>query len=195
MTFLQPILALDRSVFLFLNGLHAGFLDPVMFWATKPVVWLPLFLVLLYFTIRTFRWKTLAIILSVVAVVTVSDQMANLSKDQFKRFRPSQDPGLEAAVHTVNGYRGGLYGFYSGHGSSTMAVAVFLIFLFRGRYRWLAPVILSWAVIMGYTRIYLGVHYPGDVLAGMLMGVLIGRTGAAGCYALFRLQETPRSRS
>jgi undecaprenyl-diphosphatase len=181
MSFIEVIRHIDLSVFLFLNGLHSPFFDVFMSWATKPVVWLPLFLVLLFLTIREFRWKTLLIVVSAALLITLSDQLSNVSKRTTQRLRPSQDASIQVTVHTVDGYRGGLYGFYSGHASSTMALAVFLVLLFRGRYRWLAPVIFSWAVLMAYTRIYLGVHYPGDILAGMAAGALIGWGISAFC--------------
>jgi undecaprenyl-diphosphatase len=87
---------------------------------------------------------------------------------------PQIEPEIEQLVHSVNDYKGGQYGFFSAHASTNFAIAIFLIFLFRGRYRWMIPVLLVWASIMAYSRIYLGVHYPGDILAGLIVGGILG---------------------
>ncbi|MCK9203983.1 MAG: phosphatase PAP2 family protein [Bacteroidales bacterium] len=167
------LIHIDQQAFLFLNGLHCPFLDTVMFWGTKSLIWLPLFLFLLYLTIRKYRWQTLWILLFTALMVTFSDQLANVFKEWIARPRPSHEPGL-TGVNTVNGYSGGMFGFYSGHASTTMAIAVFMIVLLQDRYRFLLPLLLLWAVFMSYTRIYLGVHYPLDILTGMALGAMIG---------------------
>jgi len=182
---LTPIVHADQSLFLSLNSLHCPFLDPVMYWGTKTIVWLPLFLLLLYFTIRTYKWKTVTVILTLTLTLLLSDQFANLAKSSVKRLRPSHEASLVQVIHTVNDYTGGQYGFYSSHASNTMAIAVFLILLLRTRYRRIAMLILPWTLFMSYTRIYLGVHYPGDILAGMLVGGVLGWIGAQGCGYLF----------
>jgi undecaprenyl-diphosphatase len=105
-------------------------------------------------------------------MILVSDQVANLAKITFERLRPSNEPGLP--VHIVNAYKGGLYGFYSSHASNTFSIAVFLVVLLVKRFRWIGWITLPWALLMSYTRIYLGVHFPGDILAGIAMGCLIG---------------------
>jgi len=171
---LEKLLTADRTLFLALNGLHASWLDPIMYWASNPLVWLPLFMFLLYITIRTFRIKTLTVILGLVLMITVSDQLTNLVKNETKRLRPSHEPAIEANVHTVSEYRGGIYSFYSAHASNTFAVAVFLIILLHRKYRFLYIVLIGWASLMSYTRIYLGVHYPLDILTGVVAGCLIG---------------------
>ena len=105
-------------------------------------------------------------------MILVSDQLSNLAKETFQRLRPSHEPGL--MVHLVNAYKGGLYGFYSGHATNNFSIAVFLIVLAGKRFKWVWMVALPWALLMSYTRIYLGVHFPGDILAGAIMGSLIG---------------------
>jgi len=149
-------------------------LDPVMFWVSKTLVWLPLFVVILFLVIRTFHWKTIIVILSAALLITLSDQLTNLSKNGFQRLRPSQETNLVTKVHTVNHYQGGQYGFYSAHASNTFAIAIFLMVLFKRKYRCLTVFLLGWAALMSYSRIYLGVHYPGDILAGILIGSLLG---------------------
>ena len=163
---------IDRSLFLFLNGIHSPFFDRLMFQATKTMLWLPLYLVFFYLVFRQYKWKTLIVLAIVALMILASDQLANLFKETFRRLRPSNEPGLP--VHIVNAYKGGLYGFYSSHASNTFSVAVFLIVLLGKRYRWVWITALPWALTMSYSRIYLGVHFPGDILAGMAMGCLLG---------------------
>lgn len=184
----ENLIHIDQSVFFFLNSLHCPFFDQVMFWGTQTLVWLPLFLLLLYITIRTYKWKATALILSLALTITISDQCANLAKTSVLRLRPSNNPELSARVHIVNEYRGGQFGFYSSHASNTMAIAIFLILLLKNRYRWVAVVLLPWALFMSYTRVYLGVHYPADLLAGMIAGGILGWAGAQFCGYLLSFQ-------
>lgn len=186
---------LDHSVFLFLNGWHSPVIDLVMYWGTQKLVWFPLFLLMLYFTIRIYRLNTITIILVFIITITISDQSANIAKSNVQRLRPSNDPRISEQVHVVNGYRGGQFGFYSSHASNTMAIAIFLILLLRSRYRWVAAVLLPWALFMSYTRVYLGVHYPGDLLTGMIAGAVIGWLGAQLCGYLISLRFFDRSDS
>jgi undecaprenyl-diphosphatase len=170
---------IDHSLFLFLNGFHNPFFDRMMFRFTNPLIWLPLFLFFLFLVIRQYRWQTIIILVITALMILVSDQMANLVKAATQRLRPSNEPGL--MVHIVNAYKGGVYGFYSSHASNTFSVALFLIMILGKRYKWIWMVTLPWALLMSYTRIYLGVHFPGDILvgivAGCLVGVLFGKLG------------------
>jgi len=163
---------IDRSVFLFLNGLNAPWLDPVIFYASKSMLWLPVYLFFLFLVIRKYKWQTILVLVFATVMILVSDQLCNLSKELFQRLRPSNEPGL--TVHLVNAYKGGMYGFYSAHASNSFAIAVFMIMLVGKQYKYFFLPVLLWALFMAYTRIYLGVHYPGDTLAGILIGSLIG---------------------
>jgi undecaprenyl-diphosphatase len=182
---LEKLDQIDRSVFLFLNGLNSDPLDVVMFWGTRGLVWLPLFLFLLYLTIRTFKWQTLWILLFTAILIGISDQLSVFFKEWIARPRPTHNTGV-TGIHIVNGYTGGQFGFYSSHASTTMAVAVFLVLMMKSRFPFLLPLMLFWAVFMSYTRIYLGVHYPGDILVGILIGAAIGYTGALVCKGFLR---------
>ena len=171
---------IDRQLFVFLNGLHSPVMDTVMSWLTMGLLWLPLYLLILYLVIRQYRWRTLWVFVFAALLITASDQISVVVKESVLRLRPSQDATL-CCVHIVNGYKGGLYGFYSSHASNTMGIAVLLIFVLGRRYRFMGPVVILWAVIMSYTRIYLGVHYPGDILAGWIVGCILGTLFGLAC--------------
>jgi len=179
MGIVESLNQIDHSMFFFLNGLHCSFLDPLIYWGTQSLVWIPLYLLLLFIVIRNFKWRTLWILLFAALMILVSDQLSNLFKEWISRPRPTHEPGLPG-IHTVHGYTGGEHGFYSAHASNTMALAIFLIFLLKDRYKILTLLLFLWALFMGYTRIYLGVHFPGDIVAGFIIGGLIG-------YGTFRL--------
>jgi undecaprenyl-diphosphatase len=182
---LEALLSIDRSLFFFLNGLHCPFVDPIMFWGTKTLMWLPLFLLFFYFVFKKYKWQTLWVLLIIALMILVSDQLSNVFKEWFARPRPTHKEGL-TGIHTVYGYTGGEYGFYSGHASNSMAIAIFLILILRNKYRYFSALILSWAAFMAYTRIYLGVHYPLDILAGCLAGSLIGFCSGLLCLRFVR---------
>lgn len=171
---MEYLKTLDTSLFLLLNGWHNPFFDKFFFYATEFLYWIPLYILLIVLVIRTFRWKSILLIIGLALMITVSDQAANVSKNTAQRLRPTHESQLEQRVHTVNGYKGGTFGFYSAHASTNFAVALFLILFLHKHYRWITPVLLVYASIMAYSRIYLGVHYPGDILAGTAIGLFLG---------------------
>lgn len=162
----------DTQLFLFLNGLHTPFMDRVMWFVSGKIQWLPLYLVILALFIHRFRWRTLWILLGTAVLITMSDQATtHLFKETLQRLRPCHQPQLAGLVHLVNDYCGGMYGFVSGHASNSFAIAVFTGMFVRHRYYWMG--ILCWATLVGYSRIYLGVHFPGDIIGGAVLGSLL----------------------
>ena len=167
--------AIDQQLFLWLNGLHADWLDPVMVSITAMWVWIPLYALLLFMVFKQYGKRGWWILLAVVLVILCTDQLsAHVCKPLFHRLRPCFNPDLEGLVHLPKGLPGGRYGFVSSHAANTFGIAAFLTAVLRKRWRWIGWVLYFWAFLSSYSRIYVGVHYPGDILAGAILGILIG---------------------
>lgn len=167
--------SIDSRLFLWLNGQHAGWLDTVIVSITEMWPWIPIYILLAYLVIKQYGRKSLWIFLAVGLVILCSDQLsAHVCKPLFHRLRPCFNPELEGLVHLPKGLPGGRYGFVSSHAANTFAVATFLTAALRKGYRSIGWWLFAWALISSYSRIYIGVHYPGDVLAGAVLGILVG---------------------
>ena len=182
---LETLKMLDQNLLLTLTVHHNSFFDPIMWLFSDKLFWAPLYAWFLWLLYKQFPRHYWTVILAVILMIVASDQFCNLAKNGVMRLRPSQDPGIQAMVHIVNDYRGGMYGFYSGHASNAFAVALFMITIAGKKLKYLVPVCLLYATLTAYSRIYLGVHYPGDILIGALDGTLLG-TGFALLHAYFR---------
>jgi undecaprenyl-diphosphatase len=186
---IQPFIELDKILLLQWNGSDSLFWDGFMWVSTSTFIWIPLGIVLLYVIIRNNSPKEAFItLLAIALVITLADQISSgICKPLFARFRPTQDPEIMYLVDTVNGYRGGRYGFISSHAANTFAMAVFVSLLTKSKR--LAVVLLSWAVLNAYSRIYLGVHYPVDILFGTIAGCLVGW----GIYQIYKRLNVRKS--
>ena len=171
---IDHLIEIDEQLFLILNRMHDSWLDPVMWLFSKTEASIPLYAFLLFHIHRVYKEKTWGILLSVGLLILMTDQFTSgLMKPFFERLRPSHEPALEGMVHLVNGYSGGSYGFASSHAANTFGIAMFLSCILKKEKPWISWLFL-WAAFVSYTRIYLGVHYPGDILVGALVGVLFG---------------------
>jgi len=163
----------DWNLFLYLNSYNSPFWDQVMWIISGKLVWAPLYLAIVWLFFRDSGRKTLIIFLFILAAITLSDQLSvHAFKDVFMRLRPCHEPALEGMVHIVNGKCGGQFGFVSSHAANSFTIALFSLLLLKRR--WFTISIISWAALVSYSRVYLGVHYPGDILGGALLGALIG---------------------
>jgi undecaprenyl-diphosphatase len=175
--------AIDIKLFAFLNGRHSEFFDQVMWFVSGVPQWIPLYLLILAWIIYRFRRKSLLIILALALLIALSDQTSVQIKMAVDRLRPCQNPDIRDWVHIVKGHCGGMFGFVSSHAANTFAFAVFTSLLLKNRIY--VIFILLWASVVSYSRIYLGVHYPGDVLCGAILGVIL----ACLVYGLYRVGE------
>lgn len=171
---MDRIIEWDVEAFLWLNDLHATWLDPVMYFLTHTAAWTPLFLLLLYLIVKVFGKYSWICLIGLTLTIVCADQVtSSLMKPHFERLRPSRDPAISEMVHIVNDYRGGRFGFASSHAANTFGVATLLVLLLRKRYPFIGWLFL-WAALVSYTRIYLGVHYPGDLIVGGALGAFFG---------------------
>jgi undecaprenyl-diphosphatase len=173
---IEQLIDLDKRLLLFLNGFHTSWLDPMMFLISNTLFWLPLYLWLIFATQKKYQKATWLILAGGIVTILLADQTtASLMKPYFARLRPSHDPSLKDQLHLVtdfngNIYFGGLYGFASSHAANTFGTALFFFFFLKPFYRW-TGLLFAWAALMTYTRIYLGVHFPGDILVGAMVGI------------------------
>ena len=174
---MEALSTIDSDLFLFLNGLHADWMDGVMVLITQMWVWLPLYLLLIYWTVKQYGKRCWWIFLAVALVVLCSDQLsAHVCKPLFQRLRPCYNTDLQGLIHLPKGMAGGQYGFVSSHAANTFAIAAFLTAALRKNYKWMGIALYLWAFISSYSRIYIGYHYPGDILCGAVLGILVGLT-------------------
>ena len=169
------LIDLDTSVFLWFNGMHTPLLDDFMMIFTGRFVWVPMYLAIAALLFKTFGRRLAVIyILGIALAITATDQTcATLIRPIVERLRPSNlENPLSALTQVVDGYRGGSYGFPSCHAANSFALATFVALLIK-RPR-ISGAIFIWAVANSYSRLYLGVHYPGDLLVGAAIGSAYG---------------------
>jgi undecaprenyl-diphosphatase len=170
---------LDVAVFLALNGWHAAWADPVQVAISERWVFLPLYAWALY-TFWSHEGRRIGWLLAALALLVLAcDQGSNLLKALTQRPRPCHEPELAGLVHTVRWSCGGAFGFVSGHAANSMGPALFLHRLLPPGQRALRAAMALYVLAIGYSRVYLGRHYPGDVLGGWLLGAALGLAAAA----------------
>lgn len=188
---LEQLEQLDRQLTLSINGSHSLFIDGVAITATSTTTWIPVACVLLYVIIHNNEMKNIGwLLLGMVLCILLADQGASsICKPLVARWRPANDPHLMYLVDVVNDYRGGRYGFFSSHAANTFAIATFTGLIVRDARLGIA--LTSWALLNCWTRIYLGVHYVGDIAVGIIYGTIIGALVWRGAAQLIPRLRTP----
>ena len=202
---MNTLISLDQQWLLAINGWHAEWADVLMWYVSKSTTWLPLYALLVGFVVYKFgiQWylstqntsnyrftallRVLIVFAGFAVAVGLSDFISSgIIKPWVSRLRPTHEPALAGMLHLVNGYTGGMYGFVSSHAANTMACALLFSLLYRNKYATVA--LMLWVALNCYSRMYLGVHYPGDIIGGLLVGTLIaGMTYAVARHLLKRL--------
>ena len=171
----------DSTLFLFINGMHAPFFDGIMFAISYKFTWVPLYIAVLYMVIKHWKRESIWIILALIFCIVIADQVSSgFIKHLVERLRPSHASHLTGLVHLVNGYSGGLYGFVSSHAANSFGFALLSSLIFRQKNY--SILLFVWAVLTAYSRVYLGVHYPLDIVGGIIVGVL----AALLCFATIK---------
>ena len=182
---MESLIELDQELFLYLNNLGTSFFDPFWLFITNKFASIPLYLLLTFLLYKNIGVKKTILALVVVAImITLTDQLSYAVKHSVMRLRPCGEPALQSMARFIADC--GSYGYFSGHATSSFALAIFLGMIFRKHYKYMFSGLIIWAVFVSYSRIYVGVHYPGDVLTGALVGILI----ALLFYALYGFLKT-----
>ena len=178
---MNTIVQKDRELLIFLNNLGSPSWDSLWLLATNKLTFVPMYMVLLYLMCRPLNKKGIAIlIITIGLMILFTDQVTNLFKLSFERLRPCSQEGVFELIR--QGKCRATYGFFSGHSSNSMATAIFVGLMLRPLYNKLISILIIWSIIVGYSRIYLGLHYPLDVLCGLSFGVFSG-------FLYFRLYQ------
>ncbi len=180
MNLFEQLLEFDKNLLLCLNSYHSPLWDNFFWIITTTAVWLPLYFTLAYIFIKNYSVRGVWFVVFIAILIVLCDQISSsIFKVFFERLRPSREPFLRDIVHIVGNKRGGMYSFVSSHATNSFGLAMFLSLIFRNR--WFNVVIFFWATLFSYSRIYLGLHYPGDILGGAILGISI----AGMVYALY----------
>lgn len=172
---METLLRFDTELFLFFNGLHVSWADRLVYFISQVWFWIPLYLLLIFLIFKQYRKEAWKVLLAFILTIILSDQTCNFVKNSVCRYRPSHTEVMAKDIHLVkkldgNLYYGGKYGFPSAHASNSMALAILVIFFLSKRKKWVIAAMLFWSLLMAYTRLYLGVHYPLDILCGFVLG-------------------------
>ena len=166
---------LDRQLLLMINACNCPIVDVVMWYVSGIWIFTPLFAYWLYMVYKRYGSRKLFILLGFLGLmILLTDQTSNITKHAIKRYRPTHNLEIQAQVHIVHDYKGGMYGFFSGHSTNSFGIAMLLFLLFSKESLLFRSTFFLWAGLTAYSRIYLGVHYPSDIFVGLLVGVFWG---------------------
>ncbi len=179
---LEQLYTYDKELLLLINGVHTPILDGIMIYISSIAGWLPLYVFLIYIIYKDYRRNTWLVLAFVALTVILSDQISvHLFKNVFQRLRPCHNANINYLLHMVK-YCGGKYGFISSHATNSFGIATFIILLLHKKHIWVLPIMLIYGFLIIYSRVYLGVHFPTDVIAGAIVGTIIGLS----TYLLFK---------
>jgi undecaprenyl-diphosphatase len=160
---------IDQSLFLFLNGINATWLDPIMKAISSFWIWYPIVALFIFLVVRKYRKKFWIPIVVATICFAITDQTSTLVKKSTERYRPTHNIEIAEKVHIIDNYRGGQYGFFSGHAANSFGLALVSLLFLKNK-KW-TIFVLVWAALVSYSRIYIGVHYPSDIFAGTIVGL------------------------
>ncbi len=185
---MEQLLQLDTNLLLAINGWHSVFFDNFMWNISEKLTWIPLYLVLIACLVKRYGKQSIWFLLAFGACVGLADFISSgIIKDLVMRPRPTREPALDGVLHLVNGYRSGKYGFVSSHAANTISICLLFSLIWRD---WRATLPLTlFATLNCYSRMYLGVHYPGDILGGLIIGACV----ALGIYAILHKPSCVRT--
>lgn len=171
---LEDLKRLDQELFISINGYHSPFWDPIMVAISNRTFWIPFYAVLVAFLIYRFRRQSILMFLAVALSLVAADGISSrFIKPYVARLRPCHDSTLSDTINIVAGC-GGKFGFLSSHAANSFAIAMLFSLMLPDKYRYFKIFTFIWAALISYSRIYLGVHFPGDVVGGALLGVFLG---------------------
>lgn len=184
---MNKLIELDYRLFFFINReLQNTFFDAVLPLMREKYFWIPLYVIIAGWLIYEFRFRSLIIAVSAVITLLLTDQFASsIIKPGIKRLRPCNDPDLMAQIHLLTDCGSG-FSFVSSHAANHFGFAIFFILLFGGKYFWLTPVALLWATIISFAQVYVGLHFPLDVICGAILGLMMGFITARFCKTALR---------
>jgi undecaprenyl-diphosphatase len=189
---IESITALDTDLFLFLNGIHNSFFDTIMYWVSHKFFWIPFYIFLIYLLFRHYGLKTAGILTAIILVTfTLTNTLSvEAFKNVFERPRPCHNELISSQVHLIDNHCGGKWGFVSSHASNVFGLAMLIFILLRKKIKRIGFWIFFWAAAVSYSRIYLGVHYPLDLVCGALLGILVALIayGLAKQFGLIKIE-------